>query len=567
MKFILDLIAGRIAQEVPFEASAILGMFKTPDNAERGDIALPCFPFAKAMKKAPQQLAAELEKLFAGFEAFELVKAEGPFLNFSIRPQWLAEQILPQLLKEKETFGHAKAPAGKTMVIDFSSPNVAKPIGFHHIRSTVIGNALSNIFEAIGWKAVRINYLGDWGTQFGKLIVAYKRWGNEETLKKEKIQHLLDLYVRFHKEVENEPTMDDEARAWFKRSEEKDPEAMRLWKLFREISTEEFSRIYSLLGVRFDHFDGESLYSDRLDATVDLVHKLVGTVVSQGATIVDLEDENMPPCLLRKADGATLYATRDIAAAMDRYERFHYDLSLYVVAIQQSAYFKQLFSVLRRIGFEWHNRLAHVAFGMLHLADKKMSTRSGDFISLEEVLLKSIDLSRQAIQEKNPELAGKEDVARQVGVGAIIFGDLVNRRTNDITFDWEKILNFNGETGVYLQYAYARARSMLRKAGGYDPQKVKPELLDNPIEKDVLKLISQFPEKLEQAAMQYDPSIIARLAIDTARSFNRLYTTAGYRFIADEESIKTARLAFADTVSTFIKNVLALLGVECPEEM
>jgi len=466
MKFILEQIADRVSQEVPFDASAILGMFKTPDNPERGDIALPCFPFAKALKKAPQQLAAELETVFCGFEAFEQVKAEGPFLNFSIRPSWLAQKLLPQLLEEKASFGHAKAPTGKTMVIDFSSPNVAKPIGFHHIRSTVIGNALSNIFDAIGWKTERINYLGDWGTQFGKLIVAYKRWGNEETLRKEKIQHLLDLYVRFHKEVENEPAMEDEARAWFKRSEDKDPEALRLWKLFREISTEEFSRIYRMLGVHFDHFDGESLYSDRLDATVELVHKLAGTKISQGATIVDLEDENMPPCLLRKADGATLYATRDIAAAIDRYERFHYDLSLYVVAIQQSAYFKQLFSVLRRMGFEWHNRLAHVAFGMLHLADKKMSTRSGDFISLEEVLLKSIELSKQAIEEKNPDLAGKDEVARQVGVGAIIFGDLINRRTNDITFDWEKILNFNGETGVYLQYAYARARSMLRKADG-----------------------------------------------------------------------------------------------------
>ncbi len=567
MQRIREMIVDQLASRVSFPKTRFLSLFKQPDNAERGDLALPCFPFAKELKMKPDAIAAEFAEQFQDHAWFTKVEAAGPFLNFTYSGTALAKEVLPAVFAAPDRYGNSGSGDGQTVVLDFSSPNIAKPIAFHHIRSTVIGNALANLHEACGYRTVRINYLGDWGTQFGKLIVAYRRWGSEEELKTKEIRHLLDIYVRFHQEVETEPTLEEEARAWFKRMEDGDDEALALWRLFYDISMREFERIYSLLGVRFDHFEGESFYRKRLDETIEQVTQRAGTAISQGALVVDLEEDKLPPCLLRKADGATLYATRDIAAAMDRFERFGFERSLYVVANQQATYFKQLIRVLSKMEFDWAARITHINFGMLQLADQTMSTRKGQVIFLEDVLKKSIELSQKAIDEKNPDLANKEEVARQVGVGAIIFGDLVNRRTNDITFEWDRILNFQGETGVYVQYTHARCRSMLRKAGVPEPGALAVERLAAPEEKDVLKVIGQFPDRVQRACDDFDPSLVARHLIELCRSFNKLYNVPGYRFLDDDTALRATRLLLAQAVADVLKRGLDLLGVATPEEM
>ena len=567
MKAVREYIVDVLAGETSFPRERFLGLFKTPDSPERGDLALPCFPFAGELKRKPGEIALEWAGLFSDSPLFDGVEAVGPFLNFTYNGPELARRVVLDAIDRADVYGAGSEGEGKTVVIDFSSPNIAKPIAFHHIRSTVIGNALANLHEARGYKAVRLNYIGDWGTQFGKLIVAYKRWGNEETLRREGIRHLLEIYVRFHDEAEKNPELEDEARGWFVRMEEGDREAGELWQLFYDISLKEFSLIYDMLGIRFDFFEGESRYRHELDRTIELVAEKAGVEESQGALIVDLESDKLPPCLLRKADGATLYATRDIAAAIDRYERFKFDRSLYVVAQQQAMHFKQFFLVLKKMGYAWADRMEHVSFGMLQLADKTMSTRKGQVIFLEDVLNKSIALSKEAIEEKNPELENKEKVARAVGVGAIIFGDLVNRRTNDVTFEWSRILNFQGETGVYVQYTNARCRSMLKKAGGADRKSFKPDLLKRPEEKEVMKLIGLFPDRVESACRELDPSLVARLLTELCRAFNRLYNIEGYRFLDRDASTRATRLLLAEASAAVLSRGLALLGLEAPKEM
>ena len=567
MKAIREQIAHTLADATSFPRERILELFKLPDTPERGDVALPCFPFAKTLKRKPNQIAAEWTKLFADDPTFAGVGATGPFLNFTYSGPALAERVLKEALADPEAYGNGGEGAGKTVVIDFSSPNIAKPIAFHHIRSTMIGHAVANLHEARGWKTVRINYLGDWGTQFGKLIVAYRRWGSMEELQKRKIRHLLEVYVRFHREIETEPGLEEEARRWFVRMEGGDREALGLWRLFYDISLEEFNRVYRRLGVHFDFFEGESDYRDRLDETIDLVNRRAGVTRSEGAWVVDLSDDGLPPCLLRKADGATLYATRDIAAAIDRSERFTFDRSLYVVDHRQSMHFRQFFRVLTKMGYAWAALMEHVPFGMLQLKDRTMSTREGEVIFLDDVLDRAVELAREAIEEKNAALAGKDEVARQVGIGAIIFGDLVNRRGNDVTFEWERILNFQGETGVYVQYTHARCRSMLRKAGGVDGKLFDPQFLSRREEKDVLKLLGQFPDRVERGCIDCDPSQVARLLIELCRAFNRVYTIEGYRFLDPDPKIRATRLTLAEGCVLVLRRGLSLLGLEAPEEM
>ncbi len=568
MQWIREQIVDTLSGEVSFPRERFLTLFKTPDTPERGDLALPCFPFGKELKKKPAEIAADFATRFSSMPIFSSVEAEGPFLNFRFSTPELAQHVLPLVLSENETYGEGKEGDGKTVVLDFSSPNIAKPIAFHHIRSTVIGNAIANLHQARGYKTMRINYLGDWGTQFGKLIVAYKRWGSREELEEKQIRHLLDIYVKFHAEAENDPNLEEEARGWFVRMEQNDEEALELWKLFYEISMKEFDRIYGLLGVRFDSFEGESKYRDRLDDVIKLVDETAGTQISKGALVVDLEAEKLPPCLLKKADGATLYATRDIAAAIDRFERFNFARSLYVVAHQQSMHFNQFFNVLKKMGNAWAERMTHVSFGMLQLADQTMSTRKGQVIFLEDVLKKAIDLSLAAIEEKNAELADKQTVAKQVGVGAIIFGDLVHRRTNDVTFEWERILNFQGETGVYVQYTHARCCSMLRKAALEDAvadwDASKLELAE---EKEVIKLLGEFPERVLRACDDYDPSIVARHLIELCRAFNKVYNIEGYRFLDADPVMRATRMTLVQACAVVLRRGLTLLGLETPEEM
>jgi len=567
MKVIRQLIVDTLIDKVSFPADRFISLFKTPDTSDRGDLALPCFPFAKELKKKPDVIASEWVELFSNEKLFLKVESAGPFLNFTYNGVEIAKRFLPEVISNEDSYGENKTGEGKTVVIDFSSPNIAKPIAFHHIRSTVIGAALAKLHAACGWQVERINYLGDWGTQFGKLIVAYNRWGSEKELREKQIRHLLDIYVKFHQVAEEEPELEEEARGWFVKMENSDEEALKLWNLFYEISMKEFEHIYSLLGVEFDRFEGESRYRDNLDAVIDLVGEKAGTEISKGALIVNLDDDKMPPCLLRKADGATLYATRDIAAAIDRFERFNYDRSLYVVAQQQAIHFKQFFKVLNKMGYDWSNRLNHISFGMLQLADKTMSTRKGQVIFLEDVLSRSIALAKEAIESKNADLKNKDQVAKQVGVGAIIFGDLINRRTNDVTFEWDKILSFQGETGVYVQYTNARCQSMLRKAGKLDEKDLDFSKLDRPEEKDIIKLISQFPDKIETACNKFDPSIIAKHLIDLCKAFNRVYNIDGYRFLAEDQTLKTTRLYLTKALTIALIRGLSLLGLEAPEEM
>lgn len=567
MQVIRQLIAEKLADKVSFDKTRFLSLFKIPDTADRGDLALPCFPFAKELKKKPDQIAADFVETFRDDPLFAKVEATGPFLNFTYNGVELAKRFLPEVIKQGDAYGNNADGEGKSVVIDFSSPNIAKPIAFHHIRSTVIGAALARLHEACGYKVEKINYLGDWGTQFGKLIVAYKRWGNEKELRERQIRHLLDIYVKFHQVAEEEPELEEEARGWFVKMEKGDEEALELWRLFYEISMKEFERIYSLLGIEFDRFEGESRYRDELDKIIDLVGEKAGTEISKGALVVNLDDDKLPPCLLRKADGATLYATRDIAAAIDRYERFKFTRSLYVVAQQQAVHFKQFFRVLEKMGYQWADRLTHISFGMLQLADKTMSTRKGQVIFLEDVLSRAIALAKETIESKNAALENKDDVARQVGVGAIIFGDLINRRTNDVTFEWEKILNLQGETGVYVQYTNARCRSMLRKAGEIDQSKVDFSKYTAPEEKDIIKLLSQFPDKVRFACDKFDPSIIARHLIDLCKAFNRIYNIDGYRFLDDNETLLNTRMYLAKTLTITLVRGLAILGLEAPEEM
>ncbi len=565
MKEHREAIAHVVGRLLDVSGLDIPSLIKNEEGGERGDLALPCFVFAKKLRRNPKEVAEELAEAFAGEARFSKVEAKGPFLNFTFDAAWLSESVLPNAVERGKDWGRAESSAGKTVTVDFSSPNIAKPLAFHHLRSTSIGNALANLYEALGWRVVRINHLGDWGTQFGKLAVAFLKWGDETTLERDKIKHLLELYVRYTRESEADPSLDDEARSLFLRMEQGDEEALALWRRFREESLNEFNRLYSRLGIRFDTWDGESYYNDRLDDVVEEVEKKVGTEVSEGATIVRLDDLDIQPVLLKKSDGATLYATRDLAAAIDRFERFSYDLSLYVIGAQQSLHCQQFFAVLQKMGFDWADRLVHVPFGWL----KGMSTRKGQVVFLDDVLDEVVDLSRKAISEKNPGLPMADEVAEQVGVGAVIFGDLVNWRMNDVTFDWGRILNFQGETGVYVQYTHARCRSVLRKAGHPDLKGFDPALLTLPEEKSLVKLIGAFPETIEEAAVQYDPSKLARMLIDTAKAFGRLWNMKekGYVFLEEDTTLRLARLALVTATANTLANGLSVLGVPAPKEM
>jgi arginyl-tRNA synthetase len=436
-----------------------------------------------------------------------------------------------------------------------------------HLRSTVIGNAIAYIMEKLGYKPVRINHLGDWGTQFGKLIVAYRLWGDEEKVKEAPIKELLSLYVRFHEEAENDPSLEDQGREWFKKLEDGDPEAMHLWKWFREESLKEFMKIYDLMNVSFDSTHGEAFYNDKMDRIVTLLEEKGLLTESDGALVVSLDEYDLPPSLIKKSDGATLYATRDLAAALYRYETYNFAKALYVVGNEQRLHFQQLFKVLGKMGFPWAADMHHVPFGMMLKDGKKMSTRKGKVVLLEEVLAQAIADVQKVIEEKNPTLANKEEVARQVGVGAVIFHDLKNFRQNDVNFSWEEMLTFEGETGPYVQYTHARACSLLRK-GNYQPGNaaaLAEGALDSKEAWAIVTLLNAFPEVVQRAGDNFDPSQIGKYVIDLAQSFNKFY--ANVRILAEEEAVKAARLQLVAAVVIVLKEGLRLLGLAAPEEM
>ena len=537
---------------------------ETPPSPEMGDFAFPCFKLAKEFKTAPAKIAADLAAKLPTGSLFSRIEAKGPYVNFFCNREMLARLTVDEVLTARETYGKLETGQGKTIVIDFSAPNIAKPFGIGHLRSTVIGHSLYRIHEALGYRCVGINHLGDWGTQFGKLIVAYLKWGDDAQLEQDPITYLYELYVRFHREAEANPALEEEARFWFKRLEDDDDQARTLWQRFRDLSLTEFKRIYNILGVHFDAYQGESFYNEMLDDTVHEVEEKGLTEISDGALIVDLTDEGMPPCLLRKQDGATLYATRDLCAAIYRQQMYQFEKMLYVVGADQGLHFQQVFSVLDKLGHKWADRCVHVPFGLIRFKEGKMSTRQGTLVFLEDVLNRATELAEQIIQEKNPALKNKAEVARQVGIGAVIFGDLSNDRIKNIDFDWDKVLDFSGETAPYIQYSHARISSILRKAGNW-PAPYDATLLTADEEQAVVGTLARFSDAIARAAMTYKPSIVARYLVELAASFNRFYHQCPVLNAPDE--IRDARLALVDAVRQVLVNGLTLLGITAPEEM
>lgn len=539
----------------------ILNMIEKPKNQELGDFAFPCFPLAKTMKKSPQAIASHIAGQIND-PLFEKVEAAGGYVNVFLNKQLVMTETIQEVLRKENAFGNQTFGEGQTITIDLSSPNIAKPFSMGHLRSTVIGNAISNISKKCGYQVVGINHLGDWGTQFGKLMVAYKKWGDEETVKANPIKELTKLYVRFHEEMELNPSLAAEGREWFKKLENKDEEATALWKWFREESLKEFSKTYDLLGISFDSYNGEAFYNDKMEPIVEELMAKNLLEESDGALVVRLEEENLPPCLIKKSDGTTLYATRDLAAAIYRKNHYQFAKSLYVVGREQSLHFAQLKAVLQKMGYEWAKNIEHIPFGMILKNGKKMSTRKGKIVLLDEVLKEAIRLAEKNIEEKNPSLANKEATAHQVGVGAVIFHDLKNERINDVEFSLEHMLKFEGETGPYLQYTHARACTLLKK-GEFSKQKTGLTIQDE-AGWPIVTLIREFPDVIQKAFEQFNPSLIAKHLINLAQSFNKYYGTVR---ILENNSLKEERLALVYATTVVLQEGLRLLGINAPEEM
>lgn len=546
-----------------FSEEEIEKILEVPPKQEMGDYAFPCFLLAKKLRKAPPQIAQDL-MVNISHDYIENVEAVGPYVNFFLAKQKIGHEIVMEVINQKEKFGNLSIGHERNITIDLSSPNIAKPFSMGHLRSTVIGNALANIVEKCGFTPIKINHLGDWGTQFGKLITAYKMWGNEEKVKANPIKELLALYVRFHEEVENTPELEDNGRLWFKRLEEGDKEALSLWKWFRDESLKEFDRIYQLMGMEFHSFHGEAFYNDKMDEVVELLNEKQLLSESDGAMVVSLEEHDIPPCLIKKSDGATLYATRDLAAALYRKSEYDFAKSLYVVGREQSLHFNQVFHILKKMGYEWAEDMHHIPFGMMLKDGKKMSTRKGKIVLLEEVLQEAINLAAKNIEERNPNLVDKEEIAKSVGVGAVIFHDLKNYRLNDIEFSLDAMLTFEGETGPYVQYTHARACSILRKGKIKEKDLLSYEAYEDERAWTILSLLMKFEDVIKYAYSQFDPSAIAKYSIDLAQAFNKYYGTVQ---IIDEDDQQQARLQLVQAVAFVLKEGLRLLGLKAPERM
>ena len=552
-------IAQKIAAEGLSEED-IYAAIALPPNSEMGDYALPCFKFAKVLRKSPALIAQDIAANYPADEVIERAEAVNGYVNFTINKSALARETIDEVLAKGERYGSSDEGAGKTICIDYSSVNIAKPFHIGHLSTTAIGGALYKIFNFLGYKAVGINHLGDYGTQFGKLICAYKRWGNREEVQTGGIHAINDLYVRFNSEATEE--MEHEAREYFRLIESGDKEANELFDWFKDLTLEYVKGIYKKLNVTFDSYAGERFYTDKMGPVIDELREKGLLKESNGAQIVDLEPYGMPPCLILRSDGASLYATRDLAAAIYRKNTYDFYKCLYVVAYQQNLHFKQFFKVLELMGKEWAKDLVHVAYGMVSLEDGAMSTRKGKVVWLEDVIRKCEEKAYAIISEKNPELENKEDVAEKVGVGAVIFGALYNSKIKDIVFSYDKVLSFEGETSVYVQYTCARANSVLEKGGVPGEYKIS-ELL--PQEAEVVKAISAFPQAVKDAAEKYEPSIVARFAVDLAQKFNKFYFDC--KILTAEGDKKGFRLALTAAALTALKNALALLGIGVPEKM
>lgn len=550
----------------------IKSMIEIPQDQSMGDYAFPCFRLAKTMRKAPNLIAAELAEKLQGEKLFSEVSPVNAYVNMFVSREEMMKSTVSEVLEEKENFGRSDIGGNKKVIVEFSSPNIAKPFHIGHIRSTVIGNSLSKIYDALGYDVFKINHLGDYGTQFGKMICAYRRWGNREDVINSPIKTLLGYYTKFHVEVEEHPELEGEARAIFTKLEQGSKEEVELWQWFREESLKEFQRVYDMLGIEFDSYNGESFYSDKMPrfekelSDKGLLHE------SNGAQVVDLEEYKLGTALIKKSDGSSLYITRDIAAAVYRKENYDFYKNIYVVATQQNLHFQQLFKILELMGYDWANQCVHVPFGMVRLEEGTMSTRHGRVVFLEDVLNGAIEKTREIIEEKNPNIENLEEITSQVGIGAVVFNELSNNRIKDYTFKWDQILNFDGETGPYVQYTHARCASLLRKAGedivakAQDPKNVDFALLaksDSAYE--LTKLIYAFPGVVEQAGEKYEPSIITRHIIDIAQCFNKFYHDE--HIIVDDEVEKTSKIALVIATKRVIATGIGLLGMKAPERM
>ncbi|MFT7826178.1 arginine--tRNA ligase [Priestia megaterium] len=540
---------------------SIMKLIEKPKYSTQGDIAFPCFTLAKLLKKSPNAIAINLAEQLK-HPLFAKIVAEGPYVNGFFNKETVGKKVINTILQQKSLYGTPEVKKEGTITIDFSSPNIAKPFSMGHLRSTVIGNSLANIAEKCGYKTVRINHLGDWGTQFGKLIVAYTLWGKESDIKKNPIHELLSLYVKFHEEAELKPELENQARKWFKKLEDGDKEAIMLWQWFREESLKEFSRIYQLLGVHFDSYHGEAFYNNKMNKTIELLNNNNLLSNSEGAQVVNLENDSLPPCLIKKSDGATLYATRDLTAALYRQETYQFTKALYVVGHEQSLHFKQVFLVLEKMGYNWAKELIHVPFGFILKEGKKMSTRKGKVVLLEKVIEEAIVLAKQNIAVKNPTLPNKDEVAQQVAIGSIIFQDLKNERLNNIEFSIEEMLKVEGETGPYIQYTYARACSILRKVA--QPTHFVFSEGANEYNWLLIKELMIFPKIIERSFEKYEPSHIAKYLIDVSQEFNKYYSQVK---ILIEDKEKESRLALVESTTIVLEEGLRLLGIQTPREM
>ena len=555
-------IASRIKAEGLSEEE-LCSLIAVPPNTEMGDYALPCFRLAKTMRKPPAAIAEELAAAYPADEIVTGAKAVNGYVNFRIDRALWSEQTLRRVLSEREEYGSSDEGKGKTVCIEYSSVNIAKPFHIGHLSSTVIGSALYKLHKFLGYPSVAINHLGDYGTQFGKLISAYKRWGSREEIEKGGLRALNALYVRFHEEAERDPSLNDEARHFFKKIEEKDEESVALFEWFKQLTLKDVGRIYDLLDVHFDSWAGESFYIDKMQPVIDELKEKGLLVESEGAQIVDLSAYDMPPCLVLRSDGASLYATRDLAAAIYRKQTYDFYKSLYVVAYQQNLHFRQFFKVLELMGKEWAKDLVHVAYGMVSLEEGSMSTRKGRVVYLEDVIDKCVEKALAIITEKNPSLENKEETAKTVGVGAVIFGALYNNKIKDITFSYDKVLNFEGETSCYVQYTCARAHSVLEKGGSaraYAAKEVCPQ------EFEVVKQLAEFPATCHDALEKYEPCFIARYCVDLAQKFNKFYFDCSI-LNAEDGQTRAFRLALTEATLVTLKNGLGLLGIGVPEKM
>ena len=561
-------LAAAIAKALDMQdTQEILLSLEIPPSPDKGDFAYPCFRLAKTLKKSPQAIAQELAEKIEKPAFVVEIKTAAAYINFYIDRGMYAQSVLEPVLRQKRRYGSSDMGGGRNVVIDFSSPNIAKPFHIGHLRTTVIGAALRNIYNFLGYRSVGVNHLGDWGTQFGKLIVAYKNWGSKEAVERDGIAELTRIYIKFHDEAELNKGLEDEARNWLLKMEQGNEEALALWKWFYDISMIEFNRVYDRLGIEFEFLTGESFYNDKMSAAIDELREKGLLQESNGAQVVDLSEYNMPPCLILRSDGGTLYHTRDLATALYRKKEFDFVKAIYVVGLEQKLHFSQLFKVIEKMGYKWSKDMVHTPFGLVSLEAGRFSTRRGRVIRLEDLIEETVNKTMEVIKAKNPDLPNKEQVAEEVGIGAIKFNDMYNNRIKDVVFSWDRVLNFEGESGPYVQYTHARTSSLLSKSGLGENDLIDVDFsaLDDDASTEVLKLIQAYPEKIVDASVKYEPFVITRHLVDIAQAFNKFYHDNP--ILNSEEPVRSARLALVLAVRYILSSGLGLLGIKAPEQM